>query len=191
MRLYIPNSRETDIPEQFKTFVSEEHFCNCIKCGKELIESDSEYFIEKVFRKGEIEFEYAICSDCAEKVNMELSTESKENIEKYMSERVENLSRNIELLSNPDAEYDEWLVKCMITGSNIDKDSDYQIAAQFKGDKMILSFMPYAVSIEAIEEMQELLSAKTKDELDNFKKQNLDLPPEFLEFIKTSPFVFV
>ena len=47
------------------------------------------------------------------------------------------------------------------------------------------------ISHEAIEEMQELLSPQTKDELDDFTKEHFDLPPEWREIIKNKKFVLI
>lgn len=191
MRLNIEGSIRVDIPTLFKTFVSEQLFENCIQCGCNLLNDDKEYFIEKVLKDDQIEIEYAICTECVEKVDVKISDESKENIKNFMTLRANNMTSNLILMDSGETDYNKWIKNCIVTGQEVNNTEEHQIAAHCVGRKMVLSLMPYKISFQAMEQMQELLSAQTKEELDNFKKQNLDLPPELLKILTKKPFVFV
>ena len=180
-----------DIPETFKTFVSEEYFQNCISCNKYLLKGKTQYVIEKAIKGNNVEFEYAMCLDCAEKMRENLSDLSLERIGKFFEEHVDLFDKRNYLLEQKHTTIDDYLSTCLINGSSITSLNEYQIFAYCEGDKILLSYFPYMISHEAIEEMQELLSPQTKDELDDFTKKHFDLPPEWREIIKDKKFVLI
>jgi hypothetical protein len=61
----------------------------------------------------------------------------------------------------------------------------------FQGDKMLVGEFPYIISLEAMEELTELLSDETKDEFDDFKKNLLGGPPELEELLKGRPVLVI
>lgn len=60
-------------------------FQHCIECETELLGSWTPYAIEKIFRQGEVIFEYAICAACIGSIAREYSAESIENIREYLA----------------------------------------------------------------------------------------------------------
>jgi hypothetical protein len=170
-------SNKVIIPRIFKTYVSEEYFQNCISCNKYLLTADSLYVIEKAIKNDQIEFEYAICIDCAEKIRKKLSPQSLKRIGDFFDENVNISEKTDHLLMHGFTSVDECLSACMVTGSSISDLDEYQIFALCEGGNLLLSLFPYMISHAAIEEMQELLSSQTKDELDDFTNRHFDLPP--------------
>ena len=70
----------------------------------------------------------------------------------------------------------------MIENTNVNEMNEYQIAGQFYKKKMIVfDAFPFAVGETAINEIQEMLSEKTRDFSDKFK--DLILPPDVREKI--------
>lgn len=184
-------SNKVKIPKIFKTYVSEEYFQNCISCNKFLLNDDSQYVIEKAIKNDHIEFEYAMCIDCAEKMRKKLSTQSLKRIGNFFDKNV-NMSDKIDhLFKHGFASVDECLSTCMINGSSINDLKEYQIFALCEGEYLLLSLFPYMISHSAIEEMQDLLSSKTKDELDDFTNRHFDLPPEWKEAIKGKKLILI
>lgn len=173
-----------EIPDTFKTFISEEYFQNCISCDKYLLADDSQYVIEKAIKDKYIEFEYAMCLECAEKMRKKLSQESLERIGNYFEEHVNFHDKTTHFSESNCASVDDFLSRCLVSGSSINDLTEYQIFALCEGKNLLLSFFPYMICHAVIEEMQELLSAKTKDELDDFTEKHFDLPPEWKESIK-------
>lgn len=180
-----------DIPKTFKTFISEEYFQNCISCNKYLLKDRTLYVIEKAIKDNYVEFEYAMCMDCAEKMRKNLSSLSLERIAKYFEEHINSFDARNLLIEQKFTTIDDYLSTCLINGSPVNRLNEYQIFAYCEGDKLLLSYFPYMISHEAIEEMQELLSPQTKDELDNFTRKHFDLPPEWKETIKGKKFVLI
>ena len=175
-------SNKVKIPKIFKTYVSEEYFQNCISCNKFLLNDDSQYVIEKAIKNDHIEFEYAMCIDCAEKMRKKLSKQSLERIGDYFDKHVNMSDKISHLLKHGSNSVDECLSTCLINGSSINDLKEYQIFALCEGENLLLSFFPYMISNAAIEDMQDLLSSQTKDELDDFTGKYLGPPPEFREF---------
>ncbi len=150
-------------------------------CEKELLESKSEYVIEKAYRrfkdeKGEeLLFEVAICLDCAFSMRSSLSKESVSNIQRFFfkksMERRSALEDTDELMSNP-------LGQCLLNGKAIDDMEEYQIYAHCRGTEISMEGGYYLLSDEIIEEIQSLLSKETRDELQRFSDDNFGIPPE-------------
>ena len=78
---------------------------------------------------------------------------------------------------------DDWLSKCFFKGDEIDGMKEYQVVAQFSGDKMVMTMPPMIIGERAMEEMAELLSDKTIDEMNGFREQYLGPSPEIEELI--------
>lgn len=183
--------RKVDIPEKFRTFISEEYFQNCISCNKYLLKAKTLYVIEKAIKDKYVEFEYAMCMDCAEKMRKNLSDLSLARIGKYFEDHIESFDIRNTLIEKKFTTVDDYLSTCLINGSPIKTLNEYQIFAYCEGDKLLVSYFPYMISHEAIEDMQELLSAQTKDELDDFTKKHFDLPPEWKETIKGKKIILI
>ena len=172
------------IPQTFLNSDTKAPMTNCIQCDYDLMKGDRYYMIEKVFKhypalaRTEVLFEYAICSHCYEKMKEALSVESMMNLSNYTMENTdfEGMQRRIEEHpDNPDA----WLSHCMIKGTAKEEMTEFQMGACFKGDRLVTNFMPpFMIGELAMEEMNELLSKETKDEMDGFMDEHFGVPPE-------------
>ncbi len=185
------NFKTVDIPKVFKTFVSEEYFRNCISCDKYLLDDDTEYVIEKVLNEGYAEVEYAMCMECVDKMREKFSEESLQRIDEYFQSRFDFFGKRYNLFTNQNPIVDDYISKCIVNEKSIDELDEYQIFAHCRGKKLVLSVFPYMISHDVAEEVQELLSAKTKDELDNFTNKHFGLPPELREIIKSKKLILI
>lgn len=183
------NIKITDIPKDFHQDGEGKPFHVCTFCGKDLVNSGAPYMIEKSYKKVPQEekaltvFEYAICMDCnIEKMNA-MSKESVEKIQAYMQEHI--LVFN-EMASEAPKPFDEKTKECVVTGKQVKDLDEYNLVGQFVGDKMITREFPVIISAEIGEEIQNLLSAQTRDELDNFMDTVNGVPPELKELFKSS-----
>lgn len=184
-----------DIPAIFKHHTTGQYFERCIACEAYLLEPGRSYFIEKAirtypgFQATDVIFEYAMCTGCADRMRKEVSMESLLKMHLYFTEKVnlksrfENLSQN----ENPEA----WLSHCIVTGKPITQLEEYQIYAHCEGKSFLFSGMPYMISGEALHEMADLLSEKTRGEIDRFIEENFGLPPELKKPIKDNPVIFM
>ena len=175
-----------DITPNFYQDANQKPFCECTFCGKNLQDSNEPYLIEKSFKRNRESkqlltvIEYAICMQCTIKKSQAISEESKQNIEKYMRENVLNLEEN---LSNRDLT--EKLGVCAASGKNVEDLDEFNLVGQFIGDKMLVREFPVVMSHEISEEIQGLLSEKTKEEFDKFMDTITGVPPELKELFKT------
>lgn len=172
------------IPEIFKNSDTKGPMTNCIQCDHDLTLGDRYYMIEKIFKRypaldrTEVLFEYAICSQCYEKMKESMSTESMMNLSGYMMEHTDFNAMQQRIEEHPD-DPEKWLTHCMIKGTDRATMNEYQMGACFKGDRLVTNFMPpFMIGEQAMEEMNELLSKETKDEMDGFMDEHFGIPPE-------------
>lgn len=170
------------IPRIFYSFFHEGMFPECSVCGKALLTDDSSYFIEKCFQKGEVIFEYAMCDDCRTGMGEELSLESMMNLAQYFMKHGDLLERRKSLINQFDNSVKPWVEECLFTGKLRTDCESYQICATCEGRNLVVSFFPFMVSWDAIEEIQGLLSKQTKESFDKFTREVLN-PPVDLEHI--------
>jgi len=180
------NIHESDIPEDFFDGDKNAPFTECQICSESL--ENKNYFVEKVYKRypNETEhtilLEYAICKTCAEKKNAELSEESKNNLVDYMNDRL--LGRMEE-----GVEETERNNNCMVTGKPLHHCDEYVSYGEFYGNKMRVGMFPYSLSADVLEEIANLLSDKTLEELDDFVGEHFTGPPEFKELLKDKKWV--
>ena len=183
---YSQNTKFVEIPKEFYSDSSNSIFKKCTFCNKDLNKVDATYLIEKSFKinpnngnKNTV-YEYAICMSCNLKKMKALSKESLQNIQNYI---VDNFV--LEELQN---EFDldrKLLDKCAVTGINREDLKEYNVVGQFISDKMIVGKFPILLSPSIGDEIQELLSQKTKDEFDDFMDTINNVPPELKELFKS------
>jgi hypothetical protein len=172
------------IPKVFLNSDTGAPLSHCIQCDYNVLEGDRHYMIEKIFKKyltletTQVLFEYAICSNCYEEMKKGLSQESMTNLSAYMMTNTDFASLQQRMSEHPD-DPEAWLTHCMIKGSAVSDLTEYQVGASFKGDRLVTNMMPpFMIGNVAMEEMNELLSKETKDEMDGFMDKNFGIPPE-------------
>ncbi len=179
------------IPKLFHNFITGEPFSECICCTKALLHGEDHYLIEKAVKKDDVIIEYAICIDCAQKKNEALSSDSRQRIEAWFTERIDLEQRAHELAETVGFNFEAWTERCIITGKARSEMDHYTIVGGFMGSNMVMGFGPYIMSPEAQGEMAELLSPETKREFDDFIGDNFGLPPELKKLIKDLDFITV
>jgi len=185
------NSQEfkIDIPPQFYSDSEGKAFDHCQVCGKFLLEDGISYVIEKAYKnyKGydfnTTLFEYAICLNCHTEVQKSMSAESLQSLQQYYMEVMAKKGNQAIVINMNDFKLEDWLSKCFFTGDEVKEMEEYQTVAQFNGTKMIMNMPPMIVGEAAMERMSELLSDKTIDEMNGFKKQFFGPDPELEELI--------
>ena len=191
------SSLSIDIPKVFYSDLTGTLMNKCISCECDLLKSGIPYIIEKALKpyKGYTSystiFEYAICMPCANNMKSLISAHSMENITQYFTQNFdpENTRRN--LSTNDNIEVENWLSQCIIKDTSITDLGECQIYGQCKGDQMLLGHFPYMVGGVALDEMIDLLSAETLDDLNRFKNEIVDGPSEFQDLLQSGPKVFL
>jgi hypothetical protein len=179
-----PYSDYVPIPEIFHSIQHSGLFTKCIDCEKQLLEDDTTYLIEKAIKRNEVIFEYAICLDCATKLHGELSMESMQKIQEYFEKNVDMEQRFFDYEDMDKSDTSPWIDTCLVKNTPIDKCEEYQLYAMCSGDKMVVNVLPYMVSHAAIEDLQDLISKKTKDRMDDFIDDFMRIPPELKDIFK-------
>lgn len=188
--------KRVPIPPVFFSEETEAPFRRCLACERDLVGSDVPYLIEKAFRVNrqygarDLIFEYALCLPCYQTLEDSFSDESKQRMEAYAAERIDPNARARTLLSRPDADVQEWLAACLLTGTPADDLDEYQLLAVCHGDDLVLSHLPCLFSGAAMDEIVGLLSNQTLDELRGFMRDHLPQPPG-LEVVPDAPLLFL
>ena len=179
----------TDIPERFYSDEEGSPFDHCKICGKYLLDHGTTYFIEKAVRNYNgysfhtTIFEYAVCLECHNTIQGTMSQESVHNLQQYYAKVMEQKGNQPIVIDINHFDLDNWLSKCFFTGDDVSGMKEYQLVAQFNGDKMVMNTPPMIVGEAAMEQMAALLSEKTTEEMNGFRDQFLGPDPELEELI--------
>lgn len=186
-----------EIPKEFYSEATGKPFEKCSVCEKNLLQPETWYLVEKAVKRypkynvQDVVFEYAICAECHSEMEQRISTESKQKMQAYMKERVDLEKRADDYYSRKDFDVENWINKCAVS-KNIRADlKEYQIVASFNGDKLAFTVMPLMLGMKALDDMTQLLSNKSLDELNDFKDRITDMPPDLKELFKESKFVMM
>jgi hypothetical protein len=157
------------------TFDKNEPFDSCSFCNSEFKKNEI-YYIEKAFKhhiqlkSNDIILEYALCATCMEEIRANLSIESRQKIDLYFEENL-----------NPS--FVNSGKQCCIYGENIYETEEYQVIAVCRSGQLEEGARPLIIGAKAMEEIQVLLSAKTKDELYGFFDRITNMPLELKKIL--------
>ncbi len=182
-----------DIPNDFYSDVDDQPFLECKVCQRSLTKGDVPYSIEKAYKRVDEErditlFEIAICMPCAEKQSQNMSQESQE----YMMQIMGNasfLEKRHQLWQKDWREH--WKSSCIFSDQGIHLNDEYHIVGHFQGNKIIQNMAPFVIGQDFIEQIQENLSAETKDEMNGFGEQFLGPDPTLRALLGDHQMVFV
>lgn len=183
------------IPREFYSSLTREPFSECIACKNSL--NENTYLVEKSFRQNpecdfrDIVFEYAMCLECYEKLNTGFSEESARKMDAYMKTNIQWEERRKELWQGYPLDPERWTAECIVKGTSREELRVFQIAAVFSGSFMILSDLPLLFGGEALEEMGELVSSKTREEMDRMYDDFFGPPPELKKLLLDHKILFV
>ncbi len=180
------------VPPIFQSTETGRAFERCVACDRFLLDDTTQYVIEKAFRSyegfdaRETIFEYALCVDCRDALMEELSEESLQRMQNYFASHVAVAVRRLRLIESAQSnvQLDPWISTCMISGAPVQELNEYQVYCECQGPNMLYSYAPFTIGGPVMDEIAELLSNKTLDELDGFADDILGLPPELEELFK-------
>ncbi len=184
------------LPSYLKSFKSDEHFKRCSICNGKL-EDVSLYIIEKNFHRISTNtnfdpiHEHAVCVNCTQMMNQEVSEESMESMQIFMQKHGTELMQNINSFKeseNPDLNL--WNQYCSFTRESISNEKEYTISAMIQDGQMINDNIPIITSGKFVQSMYAILSKSTKEYFDDFKDEFYDLPPDIKEIVNTPVRVF-
>ena len=188
---------EIDIPKALCSSDTGAPFDRCMVCDKYLLEEGTSYFIEKSIRQHpgmqarEVIFEYAVCLHCSLVMSESLSEESRKRVSEYLMRNAQFESRRDRLSNLESLSIDHWIDRCLIKDTPIADAPEYQIVAQCSGGKLQLQETPFALSLEAMDELAELLSEQSRREMDDFIDTHFSGPPELADILRKRPPVLI
>lgn len=158
------------IPNEFKSSG------RCVRCSRKLLKKGQRYMIRIACACNTCVFDYAICMDCLEREDREMSYVSRGMrdhwIRKHirLEERLEKFSRIAPRDPIP------WITRCAVTGLHFMEAGEFQILVLCENDRVILNGYPLMVSWEALKGLRELLSEETLADWDKFAEDYLEHP---------------
>jgi hypothetical protein len=157
-----------------------------------VLEQNLAYSIEKVIKRipamqmEETLFEYCLCHRCGTQAWSELSEHSRHSIQHYFAEHQQQLAEHLQKLWDAPT-LESCFEYCLFTNIPKHQTETYQLLAHCRGTEVLLHKGAFMVSDKATETLTSLLSAETKEFLDNFIDDNFGLPPELKEHLKDTP----
>lgn len=180
-----PEPKFVPIPQDFNSLESDGLFEKCLKCETGLINSGSPYLIERVFVQQEPILEYAMCEACVLESQGELSAESRQAVTDYMLSNIDvgqRLGRLSEWAEDGSDNASGLIDRCLVSGTPANESREKQIAAWCLGDQMRVDCVfPLMISGVAIQQLNGVISEKTKGWIDDFVGDNFGMPPEFCD----------
>lgn len=184
----IMNSFER-VPSLFQSTETGRPFERCAACDRYLLDDNAQYVIEKAFRAypgfdaRETVFEYALCTDCRDELMSGFSDESSRRLRAYFDSHIDLEARRKRLVGSGETEttLESWLSECVVTGEPVAEMDEYQVYCECLGPNMLYTFAPFVIGGRAMDEVADLLSNQTLDELNGFADDILGLPPELEE----------
>lgn len=176
------------IPSNLYSEDSGKAHTQCKICQKQFGEAEV-YGIQKVYKnypdqEAQALFDFALCQNCLQEARQELSLESRQRIDQFMLDTVQDLAEK-----GIDAGQHFHDGKCTLSGKPLGEAKEYQIVAICKGDQLVES--PMALSDEILEAIQELLSEKSREMLDRFNENNFGWPPELKKIWQDGDYVLL
>ena len=178
-----------EIPARFFSDLEEKPFEICQVCGKSLLKEGVSYVVEKAIKNypghdfSSTIYEMAICVDCHKEIQKSMSQESMQNLQLYYQSVMEKKGHQPMIIDLNTFNLDAWLSTCFFKGGEIKDMDEYQVVAQFEGDKMLLTMPPMVIGSAAMGEMAALMSEKTTDEMNDFRNRFMGPSPELEELI--------
>lgn len=149
------------IPGDLHCEYEERPFQHCTRCGETLGDDPGGFQIAKAYRRGECVMEYALCDHCRGAMMEEFSEESKGRLMAFQDEKV-----------NPETDFHH----CGVCGAQRSEGGtgDFVITGICHGGSMLHGMMMCG---ECGDDVQELISVKTRDTWRRFVNENFPGPP--------------
>jgi hypothetical protein len=170
-----------NIPDKFHSLETDAEFKTCCDCGCELIDSAQMYMIQKSFSKDECVMEFALCFSCKEKLDGQISDESKEAIYDFLFDNTEMME------ASGKYSHEEAMQKieaCLTCGKLRE---GYTYSGLFVGTHLVAGPLPIMICDQCQGTMAENMSDHTKDVRDKFYADNFPGPPSEIDLPKSKP----
>ena len=133
------------------------------------------YIINKSYVADECVFEMAMCLDCREEMNAQLSEQSRVAMFDFMHDRANMEQREAEL--GTDSSTEDYLAHCLTCGADAHDLKNYSIGGMFCGESLIKGPFPMLMCGSCEEKLGETISDETRDVWDRFIGEHFPGPP--------------
>lgn len=133
------------------------------------------YIINQSYVGDECVFEFAMCMDCREKMNEQLSEQSRVAMFDFIYDRADMESR--EAILGNDSETDSYIETCITCSKARAQSKSYTLGAMFAGNHLIKGPFPMLICGDCEAKMAETISDETRNFWDNFITEHFPGPP--------------
>lgn len=133
------------------------------------------YIINQSYVGEECVFEFAMCLDCREKINAQLSEKSRVAMFDFIHDHADMESRQSELGIN--SETDAYIEQCITCSKQRSESPGYTLGAMFSGGHLLKGPFPMLICCECEAKMAETISDETRDIWDKFIAEHFPGPP--------------
>lgn len=165
------------IPDSLKSAETDEHFSNCYDCKNPLQDNEDGFVLQKVFSKGEVIMEIAVCEPCHKKLHEEYSDETKERIWNFYLDHGDLPGRLDQFRGKPIGSIDPWVDHCLTCNGTLASAEEYAIAAHCIEDMLIYGESPFMICMTCMDKITEMLSEKSLGTYDRWLEHCLPMAP--------------
>lgn len=133
------------------------------------------YVINKSFVGQECVFELALCLSCREKMQSQLSEDSRVAMFDFMHDHIDMEAR--EELLGTDSDTDAYISECISCHQPKESTNSYTLGAMFAGGDLIKGPFPMLMCGTCEEELNATLSSETRKMWDRFIEEHFPGPP--------------
>ena len=133
------------------------------------------HIINQSYVAEECVFELAMCIDCREKMNEQLSEKSRVAMFDFLHDHADMESREAEL--GNDSGTDAYIETCITCGKPRSESGSYTLGAMFTGEYLIKGPFPMLICDDCEAKMAETISDETRKVWDQFIGEHFPGPP--------------
>ena len=170
---------------EFHSYETEEAFTECCDCGCNLQDVEM-YVVNQSFAGNECVFEFAMCLQCREKINDQLSEDSRVAMFDFMHDHADMQTR-LEKLGH-DSDTGQYIENCVTCGKSRADAKSYTLGAMFTGYCLIKGPFPLLICDDCESKMADSISDETRKFWDNYIAENFPGPPSEIDLpTRTKP----
>ena len=163
---------------KFHSYETGEAFTECCDCGCNLHDVDI-YIINQSFAANECIFECAMCLQCRERMNEQLSENSRVAMFDFMHDHADMESRQERLSNNSETE--AYIESCITCGKHRSEAKTFTLGAMFSGDHLIKGPFPLIICDDCEGKMAAIISDETRKFWDDYIAEHFPGPPSEID----------
>lgn len=163
---------------KFHSYETGKAFTECCDCGCDLHDADI-YIINQSFAGNECIFECAMCLQCRERMNEQLSENSRVAMFDFMHDHADMESRQERLSNNSETE--DYIENCITCDKLRSEAKTFTLGAMFSGDQLIKGPFPLIICDDCEGKMAATISDETRKFWDDYIAEHFPGPPSEID----------